>query len=211
MALIPELFFESTLTMNKNGIIKMLKLIIIFMSKDNNLYSKLIIWFFIILFILLVILVMNQFVKGMTWGLEDFLVAGGLLFGVTIVYEMLNQKKQLVNYKKALSIALGTNLVLIWSNLAVGIIGSENNPVNLIYFSIPIIFLSGAIISNFKASGLAKTLNIMAIVQISIPLGALIINHPQVNILGILLVLGLNFLFAFSFWFSASLFVKKID
>lgn len=181
------------------------------MNKISNLQRRLIVWFIIVLSVLLIPLVMNQFVDGMAWGLEDFLVAGGLLFGVVIVYEMLTQKDQSVNYKKALGIALITNLILTWVNLAVGIIGSENNQVNLLYFSIPLIFLIGAVISNFKAFGLARTLNIMAIAQISIPLGALIINRPQVNILGIILVLGFNFLFAFSFWFSARLFAQKID
>lgn len=109
--------------------------------------------------------------------------------------------------KLAFIIALGTNLLLIWTNLAVGIIGSENNPINRLFFIIPVIFLLGLIISKKETKKLAFTLNLMALGQFLIPFLALIINRPPFN-LGIVLVIIFNSFFVVAFWLAAQLFKK---
>jgi hypothetical protein len=38
-------------------------------------------------------------------------------------------------------LAVGTALFLVWSNLAVGLIGSENNPANMMYLGVLAVFL----------------------------------------------------------------------
>jgi hypothetical protein len=58
------------------------------------------------------------------------------------------------------------------ANLAVGIIGNEGNPLNLIFYSILLIGVIGALWTRFDAAGLALTLRLMAAAQLLIAIAA---------------------------------------
>ena len=60
----------------------------------------------------------------------------------------------------------------VWANLAVGIIGNENNPANLMFLAIPVIGVLGAVFARFKVTGMVRTLYVMAIVQVMIAIAA---------------------------------------
>jgi hypothetical protein len=101
-----------------------------------------------------------------------------------------------------------TTLVLIWVNGAVGIIGSENNSANLMYFAVPLVGLIGAAIANLKPRGMSRTLLAMGVTQALVPVVALVIWKSQVtswdpNVLGIL---SLNAIFVMLYAGSALLF-----
>jgi hypothetical protein len=65
---------------------------------------------------------------GAPWSLFDFVVAGALLFGTGVTYELIARKGGTIAYRAAVGIACGAGLLLVWINLAVGIIGSETTP-----------------------------------------------------------------------------------
>lgn len=81
--------------------------------------------------LLLIPLIAMHFSNGVVWTLFDFFVAGSLLFGTGFIYLLVTRvlaaklKDNLV-YRVAVAFALFIGLFLVWSNLAVGIIGSEN-------------------------------------------------------------------------------------
>ena len=81
-------------------------------------------------FILLMPLVAMQFSAEVDWNLFDFVVAGTLLFGSGLTYELIASKAGNTAYRAAVGVAVAAALLLVWINLAVGIIGSEDNPVN---------------------------------------------------------------------------------
>jgi len=62
--------------------------------------------------------------------------------------------------------ALG-GFALIYINLAVGIIGDEQNPRNLVFFAIPALGYVGALIGRFRAPVMIRLLIGMAAVQFS--------------------------------------------
>ncbi len=150
----------------------------------------------ITLSILLIPLIAMQFTSEVNWTFFDFIAMGILLFVAGITYEFFASRAGSLAFKGAAALAVGTCLVLTWINLAVGIIGNENNPINLLYFLVPMILFIGAIWSRFNTDALARTLFFSAFALALIPITALVINRPSISteneLFGVLSVLMLN-------------------
>ncbi|OHA83681.1 MAG: hypothetical protein A2408_02515 [Candidatus Yonathbacteria bacterium RIFOXYC1_FULL_52_10] len=112
-------------------------------------------------------------------------------------------------YRRAFGVGLAGMLLLGWVSGAVGIIGSENNPVNLMYWAVFVVGLIGSLLARFKPRGMARALFATALVQVSVPVIALIIS-PEVTWgdAGVIAVFAINFIFAVFFIVSASLFLR---
>ena len=72
--------------------------------------------------ILLLPLLAMQFTDEVVWDLADFVVAGALLFGTGLTYELIAGKGGNFAYRAAVGVAAAAALLLVWVNLAVGII-----------------------------------------------------------------------------------------
>lgn len=161
-------------------------------------------------FILLIPLVAMQFSDEVDWNLFDFVVAGALLFGSGLTYELIARKAGNTAYRAAVGVAVAAALLLVWINLAVGIIGSEDNPLNAMYFVVIFIGIIGAGIARFRPRGMARALFVTAFAQLLVPVIALIIGKSQAHALqdppGFVGVLALNAFFAMLFVVSGLLF-----
>jgi hypothetical protein len=180
-------------------------------QKENLMKSKNIIRIALVtVFLLLIPLVAMQFTDEVDWNLFDFVVAGALLFGSGLTYELIARKGGNTAYRAAVGVAVATALLLVWINLAVGIIGSENNPVNALYFLVVFIGIIGVGIARFRPRGMAWTLFATAIAQLLVPVIALFIGKSQARALqdppGFVGVLALNAFFAMLFVVSGLLF-----
>jgi hypothetical protein len=82
---------------------------------------------------LLLPLVAMQFADEVNWGLADFVLAGALVGGVGLTYELVARRSGNGAYRAAVGVALAGAFILVWTNLAVGILGSEENPASLMY------------------------------------------------------------------------------
>ena len=98
-------------------------------------------------------------------------------------------------------------LVLVWANLAVGVIGSEGNPANRLYGGVLAVGFGGAILARFRPGGMARALVAAAIAQMAVAGVALAagLGRPAT---GPLELLGLNGAFAALWLASAWLFRK---
>ena len=139
------------------------------------------------------------------WDLADFVFAGALIFGTGLTYQLVAGKGGTMAYRFAVGVALAAAFILVWMNLAVGLIGSEDNPANLMYGGVLAIGFLGAIIAELRPQGMARVLFAMALAQAVVPVIALIIWKPQVTS-GVLRVLGVNAFFVVLFVGSALLF-----
>ena len=113
--------------------------------------------------------------------------------------------------ERAYRIAFGVGLLgvflLGWVSGAVGIIGSENQPVNLMYWAVPAVLFAGTLISRFEPRGMARTLFATALVQVLIPIVALTISQEvSWGNAGVVGVFVFNSIFALLFAASALLF-----
>lgn len=115
------------------------------------------------------------------WDETDFIVAGALLMGTGLAYEFIARKGRALAYRVAAGIAVLTALFLIWANLAVGIIGNEENPANLMFNAVILVGIVGAFISGLRPQGMARTLFSMAIAQALVPVIAMIIWNPPIT------------------------------
>ena len=115
-----------------------------------------------------------QFTDEVVWGLADFAVAGALLFGAGLMYELIARKMDNIAYRIAVGIAVATALFLIWMNLAVGIIGTEDNPANLMYGGVVIVGIIGSLIARFRPHGMSRVLFATALAQMLVGVIALI-------------------------------------
>jgi len=171
--------------------------------------TRLIMWTVIAMFIVFILLVKHFTNFGQVevqW--NEAIAYGIILLIVGGVYEMWQWLKTRSGaYRFALGVGLAGMFLLGWVSGAVGIIGSENNTVNLMYWAVPAVGFIGSLISRFKSRGMARTLFLTASVQFLVPVVALIIS-PEVSWgnAGVIGVFAVNSIFVALFVVSALLF-----
>lgn len=104
------------------------------MTTENNLPRHLFYIAITTILLLLIPLIAMQFSAEVIWTFSDFLFAGILIFGTGLTFKLVTRNTSSTMFKIASASALGSGLFLIWANGAVGIIGSENNDFNSLYF-----------------------------------------------------------------------------
>lgn len=117
-----------------------------------------------------------QFTREVNWGPEDFLVMGAMLALALGAYELLATMAGNGAYKVAAALAVLGAFLLVWINLAVGIIGDEGNAANLMYLGELAVLIGGAAIAKGRAPGMAKTLFAVAGAQMLIGATAVLGN-----------------------------------
>ncbi|HYP05564.1 MAG TPA: hypothetical protein VER03_04945 [Bryobacteraceae bacterium] len=127
--------------------------------------------------LILLVPLLSMLITGETgWGPGDYVLAGSLLFGTGLAWELISRRTRSLAYKAAITIALVAAFVLVFANLAVGIVGSEDNPVNLMYFGVLAVGLIGAILVRLEAQGMARALFATAFAHTVVAVCALIIE-----------------------------------
>ena len=177
--------------------------------------KRIIVMLLAVLSLLMIPLVAMQFTDEVSWDLADFIIMGGALLGVGLAYELIARnvakKLKLENsvYRFAFGIGLLGAFLLFWVNGAVGIIGNEGQTANLLYGAVFIVGLVGSLVSRFKPRGMSRTLFTAALIQLLIPVIALI-AWPRVSWGGAGMggVFVFNAVFAVMFAGSALLFLK---
>lgn len=112
--------------------------------------------------LLLLPLVAMQFTREVAWTGRDFAVFGAMLAVLCGGIEIAVRMSRHYAYRAGAGVALITGFLLVWMNLAVGIIGNEENPANLMFGGVLLVGAVGALISRLRAAGLAVTMVAMA-------------------------------------------------
>ncbi len=124
--------------------------------------------------ILLLPLIAMLFTDEVAWDETDFAVMGAMLFGACGAYELAARTTRNIAYRSAVGVAVVAAFILIWMNLAVGIIGSEDNPANLMYGGVLAVAVLGALLVRFRPHGMARALAATALAQVLVGVIALI-------------------------------------
>ncbi|MGC4071187.1 MAG: hypothetical protein QM760_01440 [Nibricoccus sp.] len=144
-------------------------------------------------------------VEGWAWGPGDFVAGWIIMAGACFAYALITGKNVRTAYRFATGLGLFTGFMLVWVNGAVGLIGSEENPANLLYGGVILVGLVGAIVARFQAGGMSRALFATALAQLLVPLVAL--TFPKHDFApGFWQVLVLNACFAALFAGSGFLF-----
>ena len=126
--------------------------------------------------ILMLPLVAMQVTDEVRWDLADFVVAGALLVGTGLAYELAARKAGNVAYRAALGVALAAALLLVWLSLGRWHHRSDGDPANAMYFGVLAVGIIGAIIARFRPHGMARALFATALAQALVAVIALILG-----------------------------------
>jgi hypothetical protein len=153
--------------------------------------------------ILMIPLVAMQVTDEVVWTLSDFVVAGVLLLGTGLAYVLVSRRAHGLAYRLATGAALGTALFLVWANLAVGVIGDEQNPANVMYLGVLAVGAAGAALARLRPRGMAGAMFATALAQATVAAIALILGlgGPES---GPLEIVGVNGMFV-ALWVGAGL------
>ena len=156
--------------------------------------------------ILLIPLLGNHFVDGWNWDLRGFVLAGTLLFGTGLTYQLVTRNVDTIAYRAAVGVALVAAFVLVWMNFVQA--ADDVNPAAVMYFVVPLVGIIGAAKARFQPDGMARALFATALAQALVLAIALIIRNPQVTSWGsrVSRGFGLNAFFGMLFFGSALLF-----
>lgn len=144
-------------------------------------------------------------VDGWVWQAGDFVAAWMIMVGVGLAWKFITTKTGNRSYRSATGIALAAGFLLVWVNGAVGLIGSEDNPANMMYAGVLLAGIIGAAIARLEPRGMALTSFATAIIQFLIPVIALLV-WPTDFSPGIVPVFGLNLFFVLLFTVSGLLY-----
>lgn len=158
--------------------------------------------------LLMIPLIAMQLTNEVSWTLTDFVFAGTLLFGTGLAYKLITRKSSSLIYRFATGLALFSGFFLIWANLAVGIVGSEDNPANLMYFAVIAVGLTSAFVWGVKPRGMFRTMLSMAVTQVLIAIVILALGLYQVPPSSVVKIVGINGLFVTLYAISALLYKK---
>ena len=146
------------------------------------------------------------FLAAPAWTLTDFVTAGALIFGTGLTYELAARKAGNIAYRFAVGVALAAAFLLVWINLAVGIIGDSGDPANLMYVGVLAVGIIAAIIARFRPPAMGRALFATALAQALVAVIALIFGLGSGSPPGVLGILILNGFFVALFVGSALLF-----
>ncbi|HWT11673.1 MAG TPA: hypothetical protein VN231_02880 [Allosphingosinicella sp.] len=154
-------------------------------------------------FLLLLPAVAMRFTEEVVWTGSGFIVMGLLFGSVGLAVEFLVRQSDSLLYRAGAMLALLTVFLTIWVNLAVGMIGSEDEPYNLLFGAVLLVALAGSVAARFRPAGMALALAAAALVQAAVGAGGLSVDR-----LGAVLSIafaGPWLVAAALFWSSASL------
>ena len=150
--------------------------------------------------LLLIPLVAMQFDAGVNWTLFDFVAAGVMLFGAGCAFVLIARKWNNTAYRLGVGVAVAAGLLLVWANLAVGLVGSEDNPANLLYGGVLLVAGIGAIGAHFRPLGMSRAMFAAALTYALVTIVALFFWKPTgaaaEPAVGMANVLGANAAFA---------------
>ena len=157
-------------------------------------------------FVLLVPLVAMQFTDEVAWGPADFAFAGILVGGTGLLYQLAKRTAGDLVYRAAAGLALAAALLLVWLVGAVGIIGEDGDPADLMYGGVLAVGIAGAVIARFRPHGMARALLATAAAQALVTAIALIAGKHEAAISSAFEIVALNGFFVALFAGSAWLF-----
>ena len=127
--------------------------------------------------------------SGVDWDARDFIVMGAMFAIACGSYELATRLSDSVAYRAGAGIAIVTAFLTVWVNLAVGMLGSEQNPANLLFGGVLAIGIVGALVARFRPRGMVLAMHATATAQGAMALYALLGGYAEVTLhIGMLVI-----------------------
>ena len=99
-----------------------------------------------------------QFTRDVNWTASDFLLFGFMLLAVGVPLELAARYAHDRHYVAGAALALFGAFLLTWANLAVGIVGSEHSPSNMLFFVVLLASIGAAAVSRFRSLAMSRAM-----------------------------------------------------
>jgi hypothetical protein len=116
--------------------------------------------------LLLLPLLAMQVTDAVAWDAFDFLAAAALFGIVCGGVDLASRSGRGAVCTGAAASALLGGLLIVWANLAVGIVGPEGSPLNLLFFAVVALGVALAAASRLRRAGLARAMTATAVLQV---------------------------------------------
>lgn len=143
-----------------------------------------------------------QFTSEVDWTGSDFVVAGLLLVATGLAAEFALRMARAWPDLLGFGLAIATAFLTVWANLAVGIIGAEDEPINIGFFAVLACGLLAAAAFRFRRRASSAIAGIMAASQLALGLAAMQVMPGHAIEWGVLAVLAL-------LWMGVSLALRR--
>ena len=111
---------------------------------------------------------MQMHAPGVDWSPGDFIAMAVMLGIAGALAELVAWASGDGAYRFAALIAIGAAFLTVWANLAVGMIGSEDNAYNQLFGGVLALALAGSAVARFRAAGMAWAMLAAAALQLGI-------------------------------------------
>jgi hypothetical protein len=113
---------------------------------------------------------------GVDWTALDFAVMGAMLAVACGLYELGAWMSGHFLYRAAFGLAALTAFLTVWVNLAVGMLGDEDNPANLLFAGVLVVAAIGALLARLAPRGMSRAMSAAGLAQllavaIALPMG----------------------------------------
>jgi hypothetical protein len=137
------------------------------------------------------------------WSPGDYVAMGVMLVGVGLMLELALKLSNDLAYRAGAGLAVMASFLLVWVNGAVGFLGNEDNPANLMFFGVIAIAVTGSVFAGFRAAGMARAMFTAAAAQVLVAAIALVWDLGSPGVAGIYEAVMGTTLFA-SMWLVSS-------
>jgi hypothetical protein len=127
--------------------------------------------------LLLAPLVAMRLTDGVDWTSFDFAVAAALLGGAALVFDRVSRRGRGLTWTAGLGLAVATGLALVWVCLAVGFVGREGDPLDLLVLAVLGVAAAGAALVRLRPSGLSGVMLATAAAQLLVSLAATLLGR----------------------------------
>ena len=127
--------------------------------------------------------VMTRISPDWDWGPFDFAVFAAMLGLACLAFELTARASRNFAHLAAAALALATAFVLVWASLAVGVIGEEGNPANLVFVGVLAVGLIGGALVRLRPAGMTRVMLAVALTQALAAIVAAVVGVPPEGVL----------------------------
>jgi hypothetical protein len=120
-------------------------------------------------------------VDGVDWSAANFVVFGTMLVVACGLYELAMRMSGDIRYRAAAGIAVATGFLTVWANLAVGMVGSEDDRFNLLFGGVLLVATAGAVLARLRAPGMARAMLAAGGAQALVAAAAFVVGHDPLG------------------------------
>jgi hypothetical protein len=119
------------------------------------------------------LLLLVPVIGNFPWTASDYVFAAVMIGGTGLLFEWAIRKSGNLAYRAGIAAALAGGFMTVWANAAVGMIGPEDNPYNLLFAGVLLIALAGSVVARLRPAGMVWAMAAAAAAQAAAGAGGL--------------------------------------